>query len=702
MQVDAPFKIGNCQVYPFEHSIQFDGEEKQSVQTKFIEVLCYLAKHAPRVISREELINDIWQGNEYVGEKALTNAIWHLRQSLKGANGENEVIETIRKVGYRLLITPTYSNQNTENAIANNSQHKFKYFILVALLSLVAITFFVMQTEQASIKATSIKQITKYPGVELFTAPSPDGKQVVFKWLGEQTNGNLFLRDRNNPQLPPQQLTYGSAYVGHSVWSNDGKFLYFSRKDRRNKICQFVQLQVETHQEKVITNCPTNGGYYYVDISPDDKTLAFHGYQAPADDSGIYFIDLTDDTSQPTRFSCSINCGYKDRDFSFSPDGKSIAVTRRVNRFNENIYLVNLETLQAEQLTFDEEDIVGLTWHPNGQKLVYGAQRADIRRGYVIDLTSKEITNLQLDGFSYPAFAKQSGELFYQQRTENYHLASLSLNSDIATTPYPILQSKFSHHYPQYSSKRNKIAYVSNESGFYELWLSDIDGQHRKQLTFLKQAIRYPRWSNSGDKIAFLAPVKNNKADKIYIYDLVSNTLSIVPSQHQAHNRPTWSWHDDAIISAVYESEYVDLHKIDIKTGKSTRITNSGSRYGIMTSPTTLLYTQEDKGLWQKEIASSALNTQPLLKISGKEFKVTYSWEYTEQGVYYRQRDNKHHVITFYDFNQQQSIPLLRIPKNLLDSNTTMSKIAASNELIFTMADSPQADIKSIVHSLLH
>lgn len=694
--------VGNCQIIPIEYAIKFDGQPKQTIQPKFIEVLCYLAAEFPRIVPRDELINEVWAGNDYVGEKALTNAIWHLRQHLKDVDEEKEIIETIRKVGYRLLISPVQIDNNKQATLAKKPHEKINYYSLLIILVISALIFFTTQHNEPSLKTSTVTQITKYPGVELFTSPSPDGRKIVFQWLNNQANGNLYLKDRNNPQLPPQQLTFGSAYVGHSIWSNDGNFLYFSRKNRRDKSCQVIQLKVQTHQEKVITNCPESGGYYYLDISPDDKTLAFHGYQPPADDSGIYFIDLTDDRSQPVRFSCSTNCGYKDRDFSFSPDGENIAVTRRVNRFNENIFLVNLNTLKTTQLTFGEEDIVGLAWHPSGEKLVYGAQRADIRRGYIIDLDSKESINLQLDGFSYPAFAKQSGELFYQQRTENYHLASLSLNRDVAATPYPILQSKFSHQYPQYSPKSNKVAYVSNESGFYELWLSDVDGQNRQQLTFLEQAIRYPRWSNKGDKIAFLAPVENDKTDKIYIYDLASKILSIVPSQHQAHNRPTWSWHDDAIISAVYESEYVDLHKIDIETGISTRITSNGSRYGVMTSPTTLVYTQEQKGLWQKELAGPYSNAQPLLKISSKEFKVTYSWEYTEQGVYYRQRDNKHYIIAFYDFSQQKSVPLIKIPKNLLDSNTTMSKVAATNEIIFTMADSPQADIKSIKHPLLH
>mgnify|MGYP000427489040 CR=1 FL=1 len=715
MKFDQAFMIGTCEVIPIEYAIKFDGHAKQSIQPKFIEVLCYLAKHFPRVIPREELIENVWAGNSYVGEKALTNAIWHLRQSLKEQNNEEETIETIRKVGYRLLVEPQYIpniSDDTLSVDANKKTHskftwqKLALYTLIASLTIGLIFSFI--NTPPNFDQAVITQITKSPGSELFPSPSPDGTQVVFKWLNDKHSNNLYIKDRNNPQLSPKQLTFGKAYVGHSVWSNDGQYLYFSRKDKSSDSCQVIQLKVSTQQEKPIVDCPTDGGYYYLDIAPDDKTLAFHGYREPADDSGIYFIDLTNSSSQPVRFSCSNNCDYRERDFAFSPDGKSIAVTRRVNRFNENIYLVNLATKEAEQLTKGEEDIVGLTWHPDGDKLVFGAQRADIRRGYVLDINTKTISNFQFEGFSYPAFAKKSKELFYQQRYEKYYLASLPLGNDVASSPFPIIESEFSHLDPHYSTESNRIAYASNESGFYELWISDTQGLNRQQLTFLKQTIRYPRWSHAGDKIAFLGPVESDKADKIYIYDLTTNKLSIVPSLHQIHNRPTWSWDDKAIISAVYEKEYVDLHYINIKTGESVRISNDGSRFGIMTSPTTVLYTGERKGLWQLELTfdnqkllSTYENNKPLNKISGKIFKTSYTWDLTEQGVYFHQNYDKYHQISLYNFTEQQASPILRLPRRTLRTSTTLSKITTSNELLFSRAYSPQADIKSLSHPSL-
>lgn len=77
----------------------------------------------------------------------------------------------------------------------------------------------------------------------------------------------------------------------------------------------------------------------------------------------------------------------------------------------------------------------------------------------------------------------------------------------------------------------------------------------------------------------------------------------------------------------MYEKEYVDLHYINIDTGESTRISFDGSRYGLMTSPTTLVYTGERKGLWQlevsfddKQLVQATGKKRPLQKVSGKVF----------------------------------------------------------------------------------
>lgn len=701
MKFEQSFSLGNCTVLPMEYSIKFDGLDKVSLQPKFIEVLCYLAAQYPRVVPRDELIEQIWSSNNYVGEKALTNAVWHLRQALKPSDN-GELVETIRKVGYRLLVEPhwhdkVHSKKEEDDCALPESQSKYaNKWMLVAAPLLVAITLIVgviFWPKDSLISTQQVSQITTLPGSELFASPSPDGKKIVFKWLSASANNNLFLKDLNNPKAPARQLTHGKLSVSQSVWSNDGQRLYFAKKDRVKDTCQIIEMNMNTTQERVLTDCYTTGGYYYIDISPDDSTLAYHDKKPPAKDSGIYLLNLTKPNSLPTRFSCDGKCGHRDRDFAFSPDGKTIAVTRRVNRFNENIYLVNIKTKLAKQITFGEEDIVGLTWHPNGKHIVYGAQRADVRNGYALNIKSGKSTNLFLSGFSYPQYSNLSHELFYQQRTEKYHLAAMALHNQVATSPLPVIESTFSHLYPDYSAATKRIAYVSNESGYYELWTADADGSNRKQETTLKKTMRYPRWSHSGKTIAFWAPTEGSTGAKIYLLDVATSKLTILPSPFQHHGRPTWTVDDLAIITATGQEDDTNLHQIAINDGSSKKITDDGGRYGVVTNDNFLLYTTAKNGLWRKDLKA---NTPPEKLVQSKQFTTSYAWYADKQGVYFLHNRDVFQQLSLYNYANNKVEPLIRLPRNSLSRSLGFSYIEQADALIFTRVNSPQSDIKKL------
>lgn len=735
---NQPFKISRYQVTPAEFSIKVNDDEKYSLQPKFIEVLVYLAKHHGRVVPRSELIDHIWGTDSFVGEKSLTNAIWHLRKTLTKVEGEEEVIKTIRKAGYQLMPKPQWRQDNPllsttspsepisssinysidstiESSVDNSLYQKHtlnknlatksikgrtkitKKQALFALAILLLSLFFI--TSFSNEQNPSITTITKHPGSELFPAPSPNGRFVVYSQVLSNQPINLFMKDTHQLALPPKQLTFDNAIERQSVWSNDGQYLYFARKDKANKSCYYIQLKVASQQETPIATCPMQGGYYYLDISPDNKILAVYNRSISAKRSGIYFIDLTSKNFTMTRFSCDTSCQYKDRDMAFSPDGKYIAVARRLNRLSENIYLINLATNVTTQLTFDEEDIVGMSWFSGNKKLVFAAQRADTRSGYMIDINNKVKKPLHLPGFSYPSIAKHSQQLYYQERKENSSLVSLQLNDTIANSPFPVLQSNFTYESPDYNPATNLMVFSSNESGFDELWSAKVDGSARKQLTNLQQTIRHPKWSHDGKKVAFLAPLSQGSGAGIYIYSIENEKVTLLKSPFVQHNRPTWSLDDTKIISAIYGDKHTDIYSITIADGVTKRLTFDSARYGVMINADTLLYTKLKTGLWQKNIN----NDQAAKKIiNGSLFNTLYSWTYQNGQIYYQKIFNDHYQLIAYDLVNQIQSPLVKLPLNSISLSDSISYIASEDRLLYTSSSYPQANIKMITTNHLH
>lgn len=79
------------------------NKEKEVILTKNeMIILNYLLTHKERIVTRDELMTDLWNNDEYINDNALTVNISRLRAKLKEVGYEN-VIETRKKAGYILL-----------------------------------------------------------------------------------------------------------------------------------------------------------------------------------------------------------------------------------------------------------------------------------------------------------------------------------------------------------------------------------------------------------------------------------------------------------------------------------------------------------------------------------------------------------------------------------------------------------------------
>jgi DNA-binding winged helix-turn-helix (wHTH) protein/TolB-like protein/Tfp pilus assembly protein PilF len=78
------------------------GSERVHLEPKAVDLLVALARRPNEVVSREELLSQVWPG-VVVGDDVLTQAVIKLRKALGDASGEPAYIQTIPKRGYRLV-----------------------------------------------------------------------------------------------------------------------------------------------------------------------------------------------------------------------------------------------------------------------------------------------------------------------------------------------------------------------------------------------------------------------------------------------------------------------------------------------------------------------------------------------------------------------------------------------------------------------
>lgn len=77
------------------------GEEEVILTKNEMIIFSYLVMHQNRIVTRDELMTNLWSNDEFINDNALTVNISRLRVKLKSIGYEN-AIDTRKKVGYIL------------------------------------------------------------------------------------------------------------------------------------------------------------------------------------------------------------------------------------------------------------------------------------------------------------------------------------------------------------------------------------------------------------------------------------------------------------------------------------------------------------------------------------------------------------------------------------------------------------------------
>jgi DNA-binding winged helix-turn-helix (wHTH) protein len=98
---EAPFGIGRLTVTPALRQVSL-GADCEILEPRVMQVLVALAQADGRIVGRDELIQRCWDGR-IVGDNAINRTISLLRRLAEGLGDGSFGIETVTKVGYRLV-----------------------------------------------------------------------------------------------------------------------------------------------------------------------------------------------------------------------------------------------------------------------------------------------------------------------------------------------------------------------------------------------------------------------------------------------------------------------------------------------------------------------------------------------------------------------------------------------------------------------
>ena len=103
-----PVSVGALDVDIAARRVHLKGEELQLSRKEF-DLLAELIRHAGRVVTREQLMDRVWDENWFGSTKTLDVHIRWLRQKLGDDPSEPQYLHTVRGVGFRFTAPEEFS-----------------------------------------------------------------------------------------------------------------------------------------------------------------------------------------------------------------------------------------------------------------------------------------------------------------------------------------------------------------------------------------------------------------------------------------------------------------------------------------------------------------------------------------------------------------------------------------------------------------
>jgi DNA-binding response OmpR family regulator len=98
----ATYSFGECEVDFARMSVRRANQLVTLTAHEF-KLLRYFVEHAERVLSREELLNEVWGYNSYPTTRTVDNQILKLRQKLEPDSTEPRYLQTVYGAGYKFV-----------------------------------------------------------------------------------------------------------------------------------------------------------------------------------------------------------------------------------------------------------------------------------------------------------------------------------------------------------------------------------------------------------------------------------------------------------------------------------------------------------------------------------------------------------------------------------------------------------------------
>ena len=248
---------------------------------------------------------------------------------------------------------------------------------------------------------------------------------------------------------------------------------------------------------QTVGNGPREGGRYAVS---DNGTLVF----TPLGDSSMLASGRTVVwVDRQGQFEQAVDERSSWAQPRISPDGRRLLI-RKVETPNCSLWTYDFERTTLTRISFDEDTHDPL-WDPSGETVIYAGstEPARILMRVAVDGTGEPQSFVESDlSLRAASWSGDGNRLALGARGPDLNDDIWVIDSDLGPDPAVFLDSRFAERYPAFSPDGRWLAYASDESGAWQVYVRPYPGPGGR-IQVSSDGGREPRWSGDGEELFF-------------------------------------------------------------------------------------------------------------------------------------------------------------------------------------------------------
>ena len=340
----------------------------------------------------------------------------------------------------------------------------------------------------------------------------PDGRHFFFASLGEGESGGLYLGSLDG-NAPVRLLNAGSGFYasGHLLFIRDGTlnaapFDVGKLKLTGDSVVMLQQVAEPGSGARRVSFSAT-GLFAYVQGSFEhrrlvwvDRSGAIVGTVGQTDTAGIANPEL-------------------------APDGRRIVVTRNINNAPPNVWLIDVARGVPNRLTTGPGSHNAPFWSPDGKRVLFRSQLTGVQNLFVkaVDGLSDPQPLFEDGNNKTPSAWSPDGQVVLYVLPGD-DLMGVDLRSGRS---FPVAQTTANEGWAEFSPDGRFVAYQSNESGQFEIYVRTFPGTQGKWVVSVAGGTQ-PRWRRDGKEVYYIAPDNGLMAVRVQA-DAAGRTLDVGP-----------------------------------------------------------------------------------------------------------------------------------------------------------------------------